>query len=124
MGIYNAHSPDVLHSIRHGGAGISCIAGNFYPELFSYLWQNGRSKRISESVRKVNDFILTNDPVIGKKYPLAAKYFMNIRGLDLSVNSRKNTSSLQQADKEKLDELWDNLQHLSGEVNIDLISYT
>lgn len=123
MGIYNAHSPDVLHSIRHGGAGISCIAGNFYPELFSYLWKYGRSKKVSDSVRKVNEFILTNDSVIGNKYPLAAKYFMNIRGLDLSVNSRKNTAPLEQADKEKLDKLWGELLHLSEEVDVEIISY-
>ena len=44
LGIYNAHSPDVLHSIRHSGLGISSIAGNYYSKLFSYLWQNGRAR--------------------------------------------------------------------------------
>src|SRR5690554_5351124 len=28
LGIYNAHSPDALDTIRHGGAGVSPIAGN------------------------------------------------------------------------------------------------
>ena len=124
LGIYNAHSPDALHSIRHGGAGISSIAGNFYPELFSYLWKKGRKKKITKSVREVNDFILANDPVIGNKYPVAAKYFMNLRGLDIQVNSRKFSTALEQSDKDKLDFLWKNLIDLTDKYKIDLVTYT
>ncbi len=120
LGIYNAHSPDVLHSIRHGGAGISCIAGNYYPELFSFLWKEGRNKTVSESVKKVNDFILANDPIIGKKYPLAAKYFMGMRGLPVTVTTRKNTVPLDNSDKDRLDLLWKNLRTLSEELQIEL----
>ncbi len=120
LGIYNAHSPDALHSIRHGGAGISCIAGNFYPELFSYLWKEGRSEKISASVKKVNDFIIANDPVISKKYPLAAKYFMNLRGLKVTENSRKGTSPLNTSDKNRLDLVWKDLRDLSESIQLDL----
>lgn len=120
LGIYNAHSPDVLHSIRHGGAGISCIAGNFYPELFSYLWKEGRAKTVSSSVNKVNDFILANDRNISKKYPIAAKYFMNLRGLDVTVTSRKKSSQLDDSDKQRLDLVWKNLRGLSESIQLDL----
>ncbi len=123
LSIYNAHSPDALHSIQHGGDGVSCIAGNFYPELFSYIWSKGRKRKVSKSVIKVNDFILANDAIISKKYPLAAKYFMNLRGLNVTVNSRKNTAALDQADKDRLKALWVNLRTLSEDVHIDLISY-
>lgn len=123
LGIYNAHSPDVLDSIRHGGAGISCIAGNFYPELFSYLWAKGRKRKVLRSVQKANAFILANDRVIGNKYPRAAKYFMNLRGLDLTINTRKNTPELNSTDKEKLDQLWEDLQNLSSELKIPLATY-
>lgn len=123
LSIYNAHSPDVLHSIRHGGAGMSCIAGNFYPELFSYLWLNGRNKEVSASVKKVNDFILANKSVIGKKYALGAKYFMNLRGLDLTINSRKNVPALDDGDKARLDLLWKGLTTLGKEVNIAIVNY-
>ena len=123
LGIYNAHSPDVLHSIQHGGAGISCIAGNYYPELFSYLWQHGRPKEVSESVKKVNDFVLANKAVIGKKYSIGAKYFMNLRGLDLNVNSRKKVSPLDNSDKERLDLLWKELSSLGEALQIDIVTY-
>tara|TARA_R110001606_G_scaffold304937_1_gene452223 strand:+ start:2326 stop:3363 length:1038 start_codon:yes stop_codon:yes gene_type:complete len=123
LGIYNAHSPDVLHSIRHGGAGMSCIAGNYYPELFSYLWQYGREKEISDSVKKVNDFVLANKSVIGKKYSIGAKYFMNLRGLDLNVNSRKQILPLDNSDKSRLELLWKELKTLGEEVNIDMVTY-
>ena len=123
LGIYNAHSPDVLHSIRHGGAGMSCIAGNYYPELFSYLWQYGREKEISESVKKVNDFVLANKSVIGKKYSIGAKYFMNLRGLDLNINSRKQISPLDNSDKARLELLWKELSVLGKELNINMVTY-
>ena len=124
LGIYNAHSPDALHSIQHGGAGISCIAGNYYPELFSYLWQNGRGQEVSPSVKKVNDFILKNKSVIGKKYSIGAKYFMNLRGLELTLNSRKKPQPLDRSDKARLDLLWKELSVLSKEVQIDLVTYS
>lgn len=123
LGIYNAHSPDVLHSIRHNGAGMSCIAGNYYPELFSYLWKNGRDKEISESVKKVNDFILANKSVIGKKYSIAAKHFMNLRGLDLKVNSRNTTATLDSTEKARLEQLWKELSNLGKELKIDILTY-
>lgn len=123
LGIYNAHSPDVLQSIQHGGAGISCIAGNYYPELFSYLWQNGRTKEVSESVKKVNDFVLANKSVIGKKYSIGAKYFMNLRGLGLTTNSRNKTLPLDNSDKARLELLWKDLSALCEDVQIDLVTY-
>jgi 4-hydroxy-tetrahydrodipicolinate synthase len=123
LGIYNAHSPDVLHSIQHGGAGMSCIAGNYYPELFSYLWQHGRQQEVSESVKKVNDFVLANKSVIGKKYSIGAKYFMNLRGLDLNVNSRKKILPLDNADKARLDLLWKELSDLGETLDIHMPTY-
>ncbi|MEQ8336629.1 MAG: dihydrodipicolinate synthase family protein [Cyclobacteriaceae bacterium] len=121
LGIYNAHSPDVLHSIRHGGAGISCIAGNFYPELFSYLWKEGRTETVSPSVKKVNDFILANDRVIGNKYSIAAKYFMKLRGLPVTVASRKSKQVLDASDKDRLDQLWSELRELGEGQNIEIV---
>jgi 4-hydroxy-tetrahydrodipicolinate synthase len=123
LGIYNAHSPDVLHSIQHGGAGMSCIAGNYYPELFSYLWQHGRQQEVSESVKKVNDFVLANKSVIGKKYSIGAKYFMNLRGLDLNVNSRKKILPLDNTDKARLDLLWKELSDLGETLDIHMPTY-
>ncbi len=121
LGIYNAHTPDVLHSIRHGGAGISCIAGNFYPELFSYLWKEGRAETVSESVKKVNDFVLANDRVIGNKYSIAAKYFMKLRGLPVTVTSRRSNQVLDASDKSRLDMLWNELRELGEDLNIEIV---
>lgn len=71
-------------------------------------------------MKKVNDFILANDPVIGRKYPLAAKYFMRLRGLHVTVTSRKDTSLLDTSDKDRLGLLWDDLRTLSEELQIKL----
>jgi len=121
LGIYNAHSPDALTSIRDGGAGISCIAGNFYPELFAFLWKNGRrGNHPGPAVRAVNEFIIQNDSRIGRKYPLAAKYFMNLRGLNILVNTRKGTPPLDQEDRDRLDKIWSDLNQLSATYDIEL----
>ncbi len=120
MSIYNAYSPDALHFIQQGGAGVSCIAGNYYPELFSYICQYGRKDVNSTSTAEVNQFILDGESVINRKYPLASKYFMNLRGLGVNVNSRKGTAPLDQNDEKKLNLLWNSLQELAQKHKIKL----
>ncbi|WP_236974203.1 dihydrodipicolinate synthase family protein [Membranihabitans maritimus] len=120
LGLYNAHTPDILDSLRHDGAGSSTIASNYYPELYAYLCKNANKKGKKEEVELVNDFILRNEKVIGKKYKISAKYFMKIRGLPVNVNSRTYNGALDDSDEKRLQNLWSELQMLAEKVNITL----
>lgn len=121
FGLYNAYAPDALDTLRNGGAGMAVIAGNFYPELFSYIWKNGRSAEVSETVSEVNRFIIENDPVISRKYLLAVRYFMNLRGLAIHEKCRSGVQPLDQSEKKELDRVWEKLKKLSADHQIDLV---
>jgi 4-hydroxy-tetrahydrodipicolinate synthase len=67
--------------------------------------------------------VLANKSVIGKKYSIGAKYFMNLRGLDLNVNSRKKILPLDNTDKARLDLLWKELSDLGETLDIHMPTY-
>lgn len=116
--IFNAHTPDCLHSIRHDGAGISPIGANFYPELYTYLWNNGRGEILNEEVIRVKDFLVKNDGIVHHKYPVSAKYFLSLRGLPISEDTRKSIEKLEDEDKKQIENLYDNFLALSRNVGI------
>lgn len=120
MGLYNAHTPDVLDTMHHNGAGTSTIASNYYPELYAYLCKYANNDGYSDQVDQVNNFILQNEKVIGNKYRISAKYFMKIRGLPLNINSRNFKRDLNAEDKKQLEKLWVDLQNLAAKVDINL----
>lgn len=116
--VFNAHTPDCLHSIRHGGAGISPIGANFYPELYTFLWERGRDEILSEEVVRVSDFLIKNDGIVHHKYPLSAKYFLELRGVPVNVNTRKSVEPLDEEDKKQIKTLWSNFQALSKNLGL------
>ena len=120
LGLYNAHTPDVLDTMQHKGAGTSTIASNFYPELYAYICKYANNGDYREQVNVVNNFILENEKVIGNKYRISAKYFMKIRGLPININSRNFKRELNAEDKNQLQKLWSDLQQLAAKVDIKL----
>lgn len=120
LGLYNAHTPDVLDTMQHKGAGTSTIASNFYPELYAYICKYANNGDYREQVNVVNNFILENEKVIGNKYRISAKYFMKIRGLPININSRNFKRELNAEDKNQLQKLWTELRNLAEELEIKL----
>ncbi len=120
MGLYNAHTPDVLDTLRHDGAGTSTIASNYYPELYAYLCKYANYANKTSMVDEVNNFILKNEKVIGRKYKISSKYFMQLRGLPVQVNSRNYSGTLLPEDENKLRSLWVDLQNLAVKLDIKL----
>lgn len=118
LAIYNAHTPDALDSIRNGGAGISPIGANFYPELYTYLWENGRDEDISDDLVAVEQFLVENDGIVHHKYPLSAKYFLQLRGLPMAVNTRKDVPELETADITEIEALYQRFLALCERVGI------
>lgn len=118
LAIYNAHTPDALDSIQRGGAGISPIGANFYPELYTYLWENGREGTHSNELVEVEQFLVENDGIVHHKYPLSAKYFLHLRGLPMAVNTRKDVEALNEADKKDIELLYERFVALKNKIGI------
>lgn len=120
LGLYNAHSPDVLDTMRHNGAGTSTIASNYYPELYAYLCKYANDENYQDQVTRVHEFIMNTKKVVGNKYRIAAKYFMKIRGLPININSRNFKGTLIREDEIQLQNLWTELRNLAEELEIKL----
>ncbi|MEJ1239840.1 dihydrodipicolinate synthase family protein [Chryseolinea sp. T2] len=91
---YDAHAPNGVFSLQNGAKGLSCIAGNLYPEIFSWLCENVNNPARSADVSWIQEEITRLDDVIGNGYSLNARYVLNKRGLNLQVVNRASKSPL------------------------------
>ncbi|GAA5220156.1 dihydrodipicolinate synthase family protein [Membranihabitans marinus] len=120
MGMYNAHTPDALFTIQNKGQGLSPIGANFYPEIYAFICKYGNSKRKAKEVAMANEFLLKSDKIIGKKYPVSAKCFMNLRGLPIQNYARRDRGPFTEDEIQRLKDLWVDLQKLAKDLKIDL----
>lgn len=100
---YDAHAPNAVFSLRNGAKGLSCIAGNFYPEIFSWMCANANDPSKADDVQWLQNEITRMDDVISNGYSLSARYFLNKRGLKLQLASRAVKTALNAGQREVLD---------------------
>lgn len=89
FGLYEAHMPHALESLKAGAAGLSCIQGNYFPELIVWLCRfYGQPDRQSE-VHQVQQFLTQHMRIMHQTYPMSAKYFLRLRGLEIGMYTRR-----------------------------------
>lgn len=103
--LYDAHAPNAMNSLQAGAKGISAIAGNFYPEIFSWLCKNANEPSREEDVKWIQSLITKTDPLISEGYPMSAKYFLQKRKILLNLSCRTGPAALTTTQKEQLDKL-------------------
>ena len=103
---YDAHAPNGVFSLQNGATGLSCIAGNFYPEVFSWLCEHVNDASRAADVRWLQEEITRLDDVIGNGYSLNARYFLNKRGLKLELASRSSKGPLTTEQKKIFDDVY------------------
>ncbi|HLR37329.1 MAG TPA: hypothetical protein VK084_04730, partial [Chitinophagaceae bacterium] len=77
---------NAVASLKAGAAGLSCIQGNYFPELIVWLCNHYDDK---DSAVKVQDFFLRNMHVMHFVYPVVAKFFLQHRGFEINTFSRR-----------------------------------
>ena len=107
--IYDAHTPNAMYSLQMGAKGLSTIAGNFYPEIFSWMCNNFNNQVRQEDVLWIQSELTRADAIIGQGYNISAKYFLQKRGVPIQPLSRSKNVPLTTAQRQALDELYDNL---------------
>lgn len=115
LGIFNAHSPLGLFSLRAGGAGLSNIASNFVPQLFVKLMK--LHKKGSPEAEKLQETLTELDKLFAEAYPESAKYFLKISGLPIETVCRTPCPKPTESIKRQLHWLKDRLvedKELSG----------
>ena len=100
---YDAHSPNAMYSLQMGAKGMSCISGNFYPEVLVWMCNNVNNPEKQEDVKWLQSEITRVDPIIHQAYPMSAKYFLKKRGLPVRTICRTFALELTPDQKNALD---------------------
>jgi len=102
--LYDAHTPNALQSLQAGAKGISCIAGNFYPEMFAWMCRNIDDPSLQEEVKWLQSELTRTDSLISQGYPISAKYFLQKRGVPIDTYTRTGKSKLTVEQQQILDQ--------------------
>ncbi|KAA9339482.1 dihydrodipicolinate synthase family protein [Hymenobacter busanensis] len=93
FGLYDAYMGHAVESLKAGAAGLSCIQGNFFPELIVWLCNNYDNAYLTEEVAAVQQFFVKNMHVMHNVYPVVAKYSLKQRGIDISTFTRRKVGT-------------------------------
>ena len=121
--LYDAYMVHAVKSLKAGSAGLSCIQGNFFPELIIWLCKNYDEPGLKNEVLKVQEVLANSMDVVHDVYPIVAKYFLQKRGVDISIYTRRQVGMFTGEIKTKIDTLYAGLSRLQNELQIDLAGY-
>lgn len=97
FGVYDAYMVHAKASLEAGSMGLSCIQGNFFPNLLADF-----CLRPSEDFQA---FLTENMELMHSAYPTSAKYVMQKQGFPISLATRRKVEPLTNDLKAKLDQL-------------------
>jgi 4-hydroxy-tetrahydrodipicolinate synthase len=119
FGLYDAYMAHAVESLRSGSTGLSCIQGNYFPELIVWLCNNYDNAALSEHVSSVQQFFIDQMDVMHASYPLVAKYFLKKRGIIKSEFSRIAVDKFDSEVQADLDELYEKSIRLMNEIDLE-----
>jgi len=115
FGLYDAYLPHAVASLRAGASGLSCIQGNFFPELLVWLCRHFNDPTQVEAVEAVQAFFTKNMGLMHSAYPTIAKYALNRRGFPISLKTRRDVGPLTAELRRRTDDLLAEYAH--GQAN-------
>ena len=84
--IYNANSATLLDSLKMGCAGFSGVMANFHPEIYADLCSCWKDE--PEKAEKLQNFAGFFSVAECQCYPVNAKYYLSLDGIDINIDSR------------------------------------
>ena len=90
--IFNAHAGSLLETLKMGCSGYSGVMANFHPEIYGWLCKNFASE--PKKAEQIQDFLGLASLAECQVYPVNAKYYLGLEGLDLGYTSRARDASL------------------------------
>lgn len=97
FGVYDAYMVHAKASLAAGSMGLSCIQGNFFPDLLAQF-----CLRPSEDFQA---FLTDNMELMHSAYPTSAKYVLQKQGFPIGLATRRKVEPLTEFLKAALDEL-------------------
>ncbi len=89
--VYNANSATLLETLNAGAAGFSGVMANFHPEIYVELCKCFKDD--PERAKKLQDFVGFFSVAECQMYPVNAKYYLGLDGLDIRIDSRARDAS-------------------------------
>jgi len=118
FGLYDAYMAHAVESLKAGSAGLSCIQGNFFPELIIWLCEKYDDPGLTAEVARVQQILRDNMEVVHDVYPIIAKYFLQKRGLGISTYTRRQVGVFSPEVRMKIDKLYADFGRLQKELDI------
>jgi 4-hydroxy-tetrahydrodipicolinate synthase len=121
FGLYDAYMGHAVESLKAGSAGLSCIQGNYFPELIVWLCDNYDNLDRVEEVSQVQLFLIEHMDVMHNVYPIVSKYFLNRRGMAISTFTRREVGILSSSIIKEIEHLFDAYSILKSDLDLPLI---
>jgi 4-hydroxy-tetrahydrodipicolinate synthase len=118
FGLYDAYMGHAVESLRAGAAGLSCIQGNFFPELIVWLCKNYDNPHMASEVAEVQEFFIKNMGVMHNVYPTVAKYSLKQRGVDISTFTRRKVGDFSGSIRQGVETLYGDYSTLSRSLEL------
>lgn len=118
FGLYDAYMAHAVDSLKAGSAGLSCIQGNFFPELIVWLCKNYADDSKQHEVNMVQQFLIDNMDVMHNVYPIIAKYWLTKRGLNISTITRRNVGVFTPTTRKQIEHLYGDYSTLKSQLGI------
>lgn len=117
FGLYDAYMVHAIESLKAGSAGLSCIQGNFFPELIVWICDHYNDVSKVEELAAVQQFLEFNMGVMHDVYPIVAKYALQKRGLSISNFTRRAVGNFSPIVKNAVDQLQKEYDILQNELS-------
>ena len=118
FGLYDAYMVHAVESLKSGSAGLSCIQGNYYPELIVWLCNHYDNEALADQVEMVQQFFISHMDIMHDAYPVAAKYFLQKRGLPISTFTRKDAGVFDETVRKRMDSFYLQFQELLRRIEL------
>jgi 4-hydroxy-tetrahydrodipicolinate synthase len=119
FGLYDAYMVHAVDSLISGSAGLSCIQGNYFPELVVWLCNNYDKEELGTDVKIIQKFFAENMDLMHDNYPTSAKYTLGKRNLTINEYCRTVKKELDEHTRLDLDQLYDEFSLLCEKLGID-----
>lgn len=119
FGLFDAYMVHAVDSLHAGSAGLSCIQGNYFPELIVWLCHHFDEEDMQEEVNEAQVFLRDQMDVMHYAYPTAAKYYLQQTGFPIALHTRRmDIEELNEQTKRNLDQLSVDYEKLKMKLNI------
>lgn len=118
FGLYDAYMAHAVASLKAGSAGLSCIQGNYYPELIVWLCNHYDNEALADQVALVQQFFIDHMDIMHAVYPVVAKYFLQKRGLPILTFTRKDAGIFDETVRSRMDSFYLQFQQLLEQIEL------